>query len=151
MKTVPLTALANDSCLRPRGGGTPSSRFLSGRLRRDTLIVCVEEVRAKDRLAATSEVVILPSLRVLPLQPANVSNEMKAEADSVTAEMVLRGRCSRVAPCGDARALAEAIRELADKRETRLAMGHRGRDAFERYFERTACVEACERLLGRVE
>lgn len=70
--------------------------------------------------------------------------------ESDTAKMIRQGACGRVTACMDPAALAEAIRDLVDDSQTRLAMGQRGRAYFEQFFDRGTCVRAYERLLSGV-
>ena len=67
--------------------------------------------------------------------------------ESDTAAMVREGECGRVTACMDPVALARAIVELADDRETRLDLGRRARAYFEGAFDRGVCVRAYEGLL----
>ncbi len=67
--------------------------------------------------------------------------------ESDTAKMIRLGACGRVAACGDAAALALAIKEFADDPEMSVELGRRGRMYFEQVFDRGTCVRAYERLL----
>lgn len=67
--------------------------------------------------------------------------------ESDTAKMIQLGACGRVVACGDAGALASAIREFADNPEMGLEMGRRSRNYFEHAFSRSSCVRAYEQLL----
>jgi putative colanic acid biosynthesis glycosyltransferase WcaI len=55
------------------------------------------------------------------------------EDASETAAIVRQRHCGRVVPAGDGRALAQAIRELADDPATRRALGSRAREAALQY------------------
>lgn len=68
-------------------------------------------------------------------------------ADCPTARMVCEGRFGIVCPSQDADALASAIDQLADRRETAHEMGQRARRAFLSTFDRAECAGKAVEIL----
>jgi len=67
--------------------------------------------------------------------------------DGVIREVVEAANAGVFVPPGDAKALAEAIRTLADDPASCLAMGERGRRYIEAHFDRQALAARLERLM----